>query len=162
MAKTDFPLSIDRRHLLVSAAAITAVSAVPGGEQADAAAPDLFQSSPPTLEAAPTNFSAATARRMAQIAHRNEIRREADLPLLPIAKELRQLKKQEELAEFERFEAANGTAVLDEVLKRRREAEGPNWRPTNWMEGMSLQNQVREILWEQFRAARTMANVKPV
>jgi hypothetical protein len=46
------------------------------------------------------------------------------VPLLPIAKELRRIKRQEDLEEFERFEAAFGKAVWDEVLKVRREAEG--------------------------------------
>ena len=64
------------------------------------------------------------------------------------------MKKQEELEEFERFEAVHGKAVWEEVLRYRREAEGnPNWRPT-WMEGLCIQNQVRKILWEQFYAAR--------
>ena len=41
------------------------------------------------------------------------------------------MKKQEELEEFERFEAVHGKAVWQEVLKERREAEGnPNWQPT--------------------------------
>ena len=60
------------------------------------------------------------------------------------------MKKQEELEEFERFEAAYGRAVWEKVLKPRREAEGnPNWRPS-WMEGVGYQTQVRKILWEQF------------
>ena len=72
------------------------------------------------------------------------------MPLLSIPKELRRMKKQEELEEFSRFEAACGEAVWDEVLKHRREAEAnPNWRPS-WMEGMRYQTQVNKILWEQF------------
>jgi hypothetical protein len=151
MAKTDLPFNIDRRRLLTSAAAVTATGIVPGFEGADtAAAPDFFQSSPLTLEAEPPNFCAGTARRLLEIARRNELRQEAKLPLLPIAKELRRIKRQEELEEFSRFEAAHAEAVLEEVLKPRREAEGPNWRPS-WMEGMYYQNQVRKILWSNFR-----------
>jgi hypothetical protein len=76
------------------------------------------------------------------------------LPLLPIAKELRRIKRQEELEDFERFSAANGRAVWDEVLKRRREAEGSsNWR-LSWTEGVHYQSEVYKILWEQFYAAR--------
>jgi hypothetical protein len=63
------------------------------------------------------------------------------------------MKKQEELEEFSRFEAAYGKAVWDEVLKPRREAEGPNWRPS-WIKGVAYQIQVNKILWEQFYAAR--------
>jgi hypothetical protein len=129
MAEADFPLRIDRRRLMTAAAAVTATGSIlPVVKRADAAAaPDLFQSPPLTLEVEPGNFCAATARRLLEIARRNEIGREANLPLLPIAKELRRMKKQEELEEFERFQAVHGKAVREEVLKRRREAEGnPN------------------------------------
>ena len=69
------------------------------------------------------------------------------------------MKKQEELEEFERFEAAYGKAVWDQVLKQRREAEGnPNWRPT-WIEGISYQTQVDKILGEKFYAARRVASL---
>jgi hypothetical protein len=81
--------SLDRRHFLVSAAALPAASIVPGVKRAEAAASDVVQSSPMTLTAEPANFSAATARRLIEIAHRNDIRREANLALLSIAKELR-------------------------------------------------------------------------
>jgi hypothetical protein len=145
MAGPDFPLSISRRRLLTSAAAVTATGVLPGVKRADAAASPLT----PKVELA--NFCAATARRLLEIARRNEIRREAKLPLLPIAKELRRMKKQEELEEFSRFEAVHAKVVWEEVLKARRKAEGnPNWRPS-WMEGMCLQSQVHKTLWEQFR-----------
>lgn len=81
-------------------------------------------SPPSTLPA--LNVSTATARRLLEIARRNEIRREANLPPLSIAKEMRLMKQQEDLKEFERFAAVRGKAVLDQVLKARREAEGPN------------------------------------
>jgi hypothetical protein len=88
MARPDFPLNIDRRRLLTSAAAtVTATGILPGVKLADAAAADVLQSSPLTRKAEPRNFCAATARRLFEIARRNEIRREAKLPLLPIAKE---------------------------------------------------------------------------
>jgi hypothetical protein len=119
-------------------------------KRADAAAADILQSSALTLEAEPANFCAATARRVLEIARRNEIRREANLPLLSIAKELRRMKKQEELEEFSRFEAAYGKAVWQEVLKARRVTQGN----PNWMEGVSYQTRVNKILWDQFYAAR--------
>jgi hypothetical protein len=102
MAKPDFPLNIDRRRLLTSAAAtVTATGSIlPGVKLADGAAADVLQSSPLTPKAEPANLSAATARRLMEIKRRNEIRREAKLPLLPIAKELRRMKKQEELEEL--------------------------------------------------------------
>jgi hypothetical protein len=112
MARRDFPLSINRRRLLTSAATVTATGILPGVKRAAAAAaPDLFQSPPPTLEVEPGNFCAATARRLVEIALRNELRQKAKLPLLSVPKELRRMKKQEELEEFDRFEAAYGKAV---------------------------------------------------
>ena len=98
MAKTVFPLSIDRRRLLTSAAAVTATAIAP---DANSAAGPFVQLPQVTSEAGPANFSAGTARRLIEIARRNEIRREANLPLLSIAKELRRMKKQEELEEFD-------------------------------------------------------------
>ncbi len=106
MAKTDFPLNIHRRHLLVSAAAVTTTGIVPGMKPANAAAPDIIQSSAMAREAEPANFCAATARRLLEIACRDELRREANLPLLSIPRELRRMKEQEMLDEFSRFDVA--------------------------------------------------------
>jgi hypothetical protein len=160
MAEPDFPLSINRRRLMTAAATVTATGILPGVKLADAAAAHVLQSPPLTLEVEPGSFSAATARRLFEIALRNELRQEARLPLLSIPKELRRMKKQEQLEEFERFEAVHGKAVWEEVLKPRRESEGPNWRP-NWMEAVSYQNNAYKILWEQFCAARRVANLNP-
>jgi hypothetical protein len=136
MARPDFPLSINRSRLMTAAAAVTATGILPGVKRADAAAPDFSQSAQLTFEAEPSNFCPATARRFVEIARRNEIRREAQLRLLPIAKELRPIKRQEDLEKFSRFEATYGNAVWEEVLQARREAEGnPNWRPS-WTEGV--------------------------
>ena len=115
MAEPDFPISIDRRRSLASAAAISAACTGPGVNLADAAAPNFVQASTPTPKAAPPNFSAATSRRLAAIKRRNEIRREADLPLLSIAKELRQMKEREVSEEFSGFEAAHGKAIFPAV-----------------------------------------------
>jgi hypothetical protein len=157
MARRHFPPSIDRRRFLTSAAAaVTATGSIlPGVKRADAAAaPDLFQSPPLTLEVEPGNFCAATARRLVEIALRNALRQEAKLPLLSVPKELRRMKKQEELEEFDRFEAAYGKAVWNQLLNERREVEGnPDWWP-NTLEGMFYQSQVRKKLWEQFRSAK--------
>jgi hypothetical protein len=159
MAEADIPLSINRRWLLISATAVTATGSIlPGVKLVDAAAADVLQSSPLTPKAEPANFCPATARRLLEIARRNEIRREAKLRLLPIAKELRRIKQQEDLEEFERFDAVYGKAAWEEVLKAHRDEEGPNWRPS-WMEGVSCQTQVNKILREQFYAARRVASL---
>ena len=116
MARSDFPLSFNRRRLLTSAAAtVTATGLLLGAKGADAVGLDFLQSSQLTLPAEPSNFCSATARRLVDIARRNELRREANLPLLSVAKELRWMNKQEELEEFTRFEAAYSKAMWDEV-----------------------------------------------
>jgi hypothetical protein len=79
--------------------------------------------------------------------------------LLSIPKELRRMKKQEELEEFSLFAAAYGKAVWQEVLKPRREAEGnPDWRPS-WTKGVRYQTQVNKILRRKFYAARRVTNL---
>jgi hypothetical protein len=59
MARPQFP-SIDRRRLLVSAAALPVAGIVPELKRADAAAADVFQSSPLTFEAEPANSALKT------------------------------------------------------------------------------------------------------
>ena len=59
MAGPEFPLKIDRRRLLTSAAAVTATGILPGPKTADAAAADVLRSSPLTHQSEPTNFCAA-------------------------------------------------------------------------------------------------------
>jgi hypothetical protein len=89
-----------------------------------------------------------------EIARRNEIRREANLPLLSITKELRRMKDQETREEFERFEAVHAKAVWEKVLKARRAAEGnPCWRPS-WTEGLANQSQVPKFSGTIFAARR--------
>jgi hypothetical protein len=154
MARPDFPLNIDRRRLLATGAAAATAAIALRADRVDVGLADTVRLPALTPEVPPLNVCAATARRLMEIARRNEIRREAKLHLLSIPRELRRMKKQEELEEFSQFQAAYGEAVWEEVLKARREAEGnPNWRPS-WMEGVSCQTQVNKILWEQFYAAR--------
>jgi hypothetical protein len=63
------------------------------------------------------------------------------------------MKEREDAEDYERFEAAHGEAIWEQVLQSRRKAEGsPNWRP-NFMEGMVLQNKVRKILRDQYSVA---------
>jgi len=162
MARRDFPLNIDRRRLLTTGAAVATAAIALRADRVDAALADTVQLPALTPEVPPLNVCPATARRLLEIARRNEIRREAKLPLLPIAKELRRIKRQEDLEEFERFEAAYGRVVWEEVLKARREAEGnPNWRP-NWMEGVHYQSEVSKILRAQFYAARQRWQSLPI
>jgi hypothetical protein len=85
-------LNLNRRKFLTTAAVgTTAVTFVPNVTPSETAlihsAKTLSKSSAPSLK-----LCAANARRLMQIARRNELRREANLPLLPIAKELRQMK----------------------------------------------------------------------
>jgi hypothetical protein len=149
MGKANFVLSFDRRHLLTSAAGVTATTIVPGVKRTEAALVESVESAALAPEAPTLNVCAATARRLLEIARRNRIRREAGLPLLSIPRELRRMKQQEELEEFTRFEAVHAKAVWDQLLKPRRAAEGnPNWRPS-WMEGVRYQNELYAALRAQ-------------
>jgi hypothetical protein len=120
----------------------------------------LFKPPPLTPTAAPTNFCAATARRLAEIAQRNEIRQAAGLPLLPIVRELRRIKQWEDeqaaAQQFERYAAIHGQAVWNQLLKHRRETESdPNWWPRNLAEGVGYQRQVHAILREELAMKNT-------
>jgi hypothetical protein len=89
MAKPDFSLGIDRRRLLTTGAAAATAAIALRADRVDVALADTVQLSALTPKVPPLNVCAATARRLMEISRRNEIRREAKLPLLPIAKELR-------------------------------------------------------------------------
>ena len=96
--------------------------------------------------------------RLLEIGARNELRREAGLPLLSIPRGLRRMKENEVAQEFERFEIAHRDTIWDAVLKPRREAEGdPNWRPRNTFEGLGYQKEVFNTLKKQFYATRAVA-----
>jgi hypothetical protein len=65
------------------------------------------------------------------------------------------MKTVDDAAEFEEFANAHRGAVWDEVLATKREARGePNWRPSDWMQGMALQAQVSRILRQRFERSR--------
>src|SRR3974390_3069411 len=106
------PLTMNRRQLLATVAAIPMSGIVPAQVFADAVpVPSI-----PKLEPSPLNVCAATARRIEKITARNRIREEACLPLLSIPKELRRMKEAADAAEFEEFAARHRQAVWDEVL----------------------------------------------
>lgn len=95
-------------------------------------------------------YTPGTTRRLADIERRSEIRREAGLPLLSVAKELRRMKGQETEEAFSRFAEPRRAAVLDEILERRRaEIGNPNWHPS-FIEGMAIANQIRRVLWKRW------------
>jgi hypothetical protein len=132
---------------------MTAAATIPRVIAADAVC-EAIQSciQPPGVKS--PEVCGATARRLLEIHRRNELRREAHLPVLPIAKELRRMKEQEELQALRRFEAANRRAAWEQLLEARRQAEGNlSWRP-NWMEGFHYQNQVNAVLRARFGAKR--------
>jgi hypothetical protein len=95
MAKQNFPC-VDRRCLLISTGAFAAYSIEPNVECAEVTS--LATEAQP-LSAAPgiqgLDVCAATARRLLEIEERNEIRREAQLPLLSIPREVRRMKTQQ-------------------------------------------------------------------
>ena len=146
-------LSLDRRQLLASAAAVTAAGIVPIAEAAKAGNP-ARAANPATIpvsNVSALNVCASTARKIQEIAKRNRIREEAALPLLSIPKELRKIKNAEIAAEFDEFADRHRQEVWKEVLAPVRQAKGePNWRPTRLMQGFAFQAQVSRILRERF------------
>jgi len=146
MAKDIF--QPDRRQVLMASVAIPAAHVSAEFQSKGSVA---IQSAA-TIEKTALDLCAANARRVVEIAWRNEIRREAGLPLLGIAKELKRLKAQDDAEKFEAFAAEHRAAAWAQVLRSRRETTcNPDWRPT-WMEGLVCQNEVRQILWRKFRA----------
>jgi hypothetical protein len=146
---------IDRRRLLTAAVATTAGSVFPKVATTEDVCESIACIPSPVIRS--PKLSAAMARRLLEISRRNELRRQAELPLLSIPNELRRMKQQEELEAFRKFEAANGREVWDQVLADRRQAEGnSNWRP-NWMEGLHYQNRVHAALRARFEAKRESA-----
>jgi len=120
MAKTDFPLSVNRRRLLTAAAAITATGIVPTGNHADTAAAAVIQSSAIAPEAEAANFCAGTVTRLAEFARRNALRNEFGLPLLSVATELRRMKTPADTEKVEKFRNALREPVFQKMLARAR------------------------------------------
>ena len=144
-------LSLDRRQLLVSAAALS-VGSIPGIEAAEvsnsgqAVTVAKFARS----ETAAWNVCAGTARKIKEIAARNIIRAEAGLPLLSVPQELRRMKQVTDAMAFEEFADRHRQAVWEEVLAPVREAKGqPNWFPSRLNEGLACQSRVSKILRER-------------
>src|ERR1019366_2415005 len=128
--RTPLVFKIDRRHLLAATAAATAAVAVPVAEFTDAVRAAAAQ----CPEIPVRNLCGANAKRLLEIAKRNEIRRKAGLPLLQVTRELRRMKLRDDADEFARFKTAHSNAVWEQVLAPRRNTEGnPHWRPI-WSE----------------------------
>ena len=141
---------IDRRQLLLGAAAATAISGLPASEPAVAA--------PQEIEAANlaswSHFT-ATCSRLEEIAFRNRVRKEAGLPFVSVAKELRRMKMVADEERFRQFAALHREAVWNDVLKIvRHEIGSPNWRPTGWIVGMGFQARVDGILSDRYQRSR--------
>jgi hypothetical protein len=126
------PMAVDRRKILAAVAAITAASTIPK-VTADETVADSVRSSALPQGVRTPKVCAATARRLLEIYRRNELRQAAQLPPLSIPKELRRMKRPEELEAFQRFETAQGPAFWAQVLEARGRAEGnPNGGPIGW------------------------------
>jgi hypothetical protein len=134
-------LSLDRRQLLASAAALS-IGTVPGSEAAAEVANSARAATVAeilTSESATWKVCAGTARKIKEIAARNIIRAEAGLPLLSVPQELRRMKQVTDATAFEQFADRHRQAVWEEVLAPVREARGePNYRPTCWSSTSSL------------------------
>ena len=138
MAKTDFVLNINRRRLLVSAAALPAASIVPIGKPADTAAAGGIRSFAIAPEAEAANVCSVTATRLAEIARRNRLRYEFDLPLLSVPAELRRMKTAADTEKVKRFRNALREPIFQKMLTRAR-------------------RQRRDMAWTSKRLLRTLA-----
>jgi len=154
-------LSLDRRQLLMTAAALS-IGTVPGIEataEVTNSGPAVTVAEIPTSKTAAWNVCASTAQKIEEIAARNIIRAEAGLPLLSIPKELRRMKQVTDAMAFEEFADRHRQTVWEEVLGPMRQTRRePNWRPTRLMEGFAFQAQVSKILRERFKVAQTSPN----
>jgi len=137
-------LRIDRRTL-IKASIITAnlAPSVP-----------LFDSEPvvsvitsSTASDSIRNVCANTSRRLAEIVRRNELRRQASLPLISVAQEFRRLKTIESSQDFANFAERFRSRVQTKVLARiRRQVGDGDWKPNGALQGMAFQNEVSERL----------------
>jgi hypothetical protein len=160
MANTNFSLKIDRRRLLTSAVAVTMVNIAPIAAYAEAHSPDAVRTLPQKSEISASDVCAGTARRLLEIARRNQIREEAGLPLLSVVRELRQMKQREDAhvrrQEFESFQVRHRQAAWDQALSARRATENdPHWQPRTFADGVRYQRESRKILWQQFYLAKS-------
>jgi hypothetical protein len=80
MADPDFPLNIDRRRLLATGAAVATAAIVPNAELPEAALANAAQPALLPAETPALKVFAASARRLREIARRNEIRRQSGPP----------------------------------------------------------------------------------
>jgi hypothetical protein len=153
-SRHEQPLTMDRRQLLATAAAIPMRGILPPQVSIDAVnAVEAVHMPGPTSEATSLNVCAVTARRIEEIAARNQIRQEAWLPLLSIPKELRRMKEATDAAQFEAFAHAHRGAVWARMLAAKRAArDEPNWQPSRWMEGLRL-NPIESLIREQKTAS---------
>lgn len=110
-------LVLNRRRLLSTAMAMTGAGLVPSAKAAGSVRV-IGQDSTPIAWEAPPNVSSAMSQRLAEIGCRNKLRREADLPLLPVTSELKRMKRVEDQEKFSRFAARPGSSYR-KVSKRK-------------------------------------------
>jgi hypothetical protein len=143
MAKEDFPLSMNRRRLLVAAAALPAASIVSIGKPAGATGAGGIRSFATAPEAEAANVCAVTATRLAEIVERNRLRNEFGLPLLSVAAELRRMKTAADAEKVERFCNALREPVFQKMLARvRRQRGDAAWTPKDFCERWQFSREV--------------------
>jgi hypothetical protein len=109
----------------------------------------------------PITLTSLPRKRLEEIAFRNGLRKEAGLPLLSVAKELRRMKTVADEERFRGFVAFHREEVRDDVLKLVRDEIGdPNWRPTGWIVGMGFQARVDGILRHRYRRCRNSSELE--
>jgi hypothetical protein len=85
MARSDFPLSMDRRRLLATGAAVVTGAIVPRAGCAKTALTNATKPATLPAETPALKLCAATARRLMEISCRNEIRRNLTSKIYPFS-----------------------------------------------------------------------------
>jgi hypothetical protein len=144
MRVTFIPV-LDRRRLLQSAAVLTTAAVNP--------ITNVPRPVPPTTDVAPPPApKLAVAPWLEQIARRNDLRKQAGLPLLSVATELRRIKSIQADQRFAACCAAFRPRVRAKLLSRRRRHCGdPTWRPLGWFAGIEFESTVNRQLQKLYQ-----------
>jgi len=136
---------IDRRYFLTATAAVTTCGAVGTLEALPKASVIPIPNAATSIPL--PNLSPVTAFHIAKIEQRNILRKESDLPLLSIPKELRRLMTVETAERYENFSAAFRNRVRQKKLLQIRRRKGdPEWRPVGMIEGIGFEAEVSTAL----------------
>jgi hypothetical protein len=144
----DFAIELNRRGLLVSAAAAVTTSGAIG--MVGAELPRGSQTLPISkVVASPrlSNSYVGVASHIAEVERRNLLRKEFGLPLLSVPKEIRRIKTAQAIQSFATFSEKYRSRLVEKMLaKMRRQRSKADWRPVGMIEGFHFEDQVSRRL----------------